>query len=132
MVSAPGNALKAFSVPVASDPATLAVSENGGDLDVKLPFKLSDSDREILIFQNGLPLPVPSLLLWTEGHGQRFESAKGFHVSTLAAGEYEVCIDSPRITGDPVSLEARRQNAHCAAGTMTDGSTLKLDLSSEE
>ena len=132
VVSAPGNALKAFSVPVASDPATLAVSENGGDLDVKLPFKLSDSDREILIFQNGLPLPVPSLLLWTDGHGQRFESAKGFHVSALAAGEYEVCIDSPRIIGDPVSLEARRQNAHCAAGTMTDGSTLKLDLSSAE
>jgi hypothetical protein len=131
VVSPPGNALKAFSVPMTREPAALDVSEDGGDLDVALPFKLKDADREILLFQNGLPLPIPSLLLWTQGHGQRFETTPGFHVTALAAGEYEVCIGSPKITEEPVTVEARRQNARCAAGTLTNGSTLKLDLSKE-
>lgn len=131
VVSPPGNTLKAFSVPVTSDPATLEVSEDGGDLDVALPFQMKDSDREVLVFQNGLPLPIPSLLLWTEGHGQRFESAKGFHVSALAPGEYEVCISAPRISEDTMTPEARRQTGTCAAGVLTSGSTLRLDLSRE-
>jgi hypothetical protein len=131
VVSPPGNALKAISVPVTSDPAVLEVREDGGDLEVELPFKLSDADREVLVLQNGLPLPVPSLLLWTEGHGQRFESNAGFHASNVAAGGYEVCIGPPKLSEEKLNLEARRRDSHCAAGTLTSGSVLRLDLSKE-
>lgn len=132
VVSPPGGSLKAFAVPVTTDPVVLDVSDAGGDLDIELPFALRDrTDRQLLIFQNGLPLPLPTLLLWTEGHGQKFERDSGVHVSNLAPGDYEVCLGPPQISIQGAALEALRTNARCETGALAPGSFLRLDFTKE-
>ncbi|HEX4498483.1 MAG TPA: carboxypeptidase-like regulatory domain-containing protein [Thermoanaerobaculia bacterium] len=132
VVSPPGMALQVFSVPIGSEPIALTVSEEEGDLDVTLPFNLRDStDQLVLVFQNGLPLSIPTLLVWTEGHGQKFDSASGFHASSLAPGEYVVCIGAPTISTTAATPESSRQNGQCVSGTLASGANLRLSFTKD-
>jgi hypothetical protein len=132
VVSPPGMALQAFSVPIGSDPIAFNVSEEAGDLDVTLPFNLRDSaDQLVLVFQNGLPLSIATLVPWTEGHGQKFDSASGFHVPNVAPGEYVVCVGAPTISTATATPESSRQNGQCVSGLLTNGGDLRLAFAKE-
>ncbi len=133
IVEAPGYALQAFEVP-AEGSSRLEVSAQHGDLEVSLPGsadELADRGLALAVFQNGNLLPSSSLLSWALAHGARVAGLAGSiqDLPDLAPGAYRAClVDSARLReGEPGDWS--RQLATCAAGSLSAGATLKLDLS---
>ena len=128
IVSPPGHALQAFEMPVRSEPVVLNVSQDGGTLEVALPFSLRGSDQAFFIYQNRLPLDLGSLVLWAEGHGVRFEDEAGLHIPRLAPGEYEVCYGPITFSDAQELADWKARTATCGSGSLGNGATLRLDL----
>jgi hypothetical protein len=128
IVSPPGHALQAFEMPVKGEPVVLNVSQDGGTLEVALPFSLRGSDQAFFIYQNRLPLDLGSLVFWAEGHGVRFEDEAGLHIPRLAPGEYEVCYGSLTFSDPHELADWKTRTATCGAGSLGNGGTLRLDL----
>lgn len=131
VVSPPGGALKAFEVPVIPDPVVLQVTDEGGNLEVLLPFSPDEAAEAGLVFavlQNGVMLSPSVLYRWAAGHGADFQTATGIQVPRLAPGDYEVCVGPTAITEDAEAAEWKSRQATCTRGFLGNGSTLRLEL----
>lgn len=134
VVSPPGFALRAFEVPASGEPVVLQVTPQAGTLEVAIPYareEISERALTIWILQNGLPLAMHTLVDWVRGHGEQITdtAASMIRVPAMAPGEYRACfVPLPRV------LEIHRTGwstpppGSCAAGVLTDGSTLLLEL----
>lgn len=131
VVSPPGGALKAFDVPVIPDPVVLQVTDEGGDLEVLLPFSPEEAAEKGLVFavlQNGVMLSPSVLYRWAAGHGADFRTTAGLQVPRLAPGSYEVCAGPTAITEDAEVGDWKSQRATCATGDLGNGSRLRLEI----
>jgi hypothetical protein len=134
IVSPPGYALKAFPVAASESSQDLTVTRDGGSLQVSLPPKSEDVEKEgvsLWVFQDGLPLPPDELYRWAAGHGQDhvIEGGQGILIPELAAGHYRVCLAARAALAQWQASGWTAPLAKCAAGQLTAGGTLRLDLS---
>ncbi len=131
-VSAPGDAFRAFQVPVDGSPATLAVDADSGALEVAIPYSRDEMDEQDIsppwFLQNGIPVPAAFLRRWALGHGEAYADAAytSLRVGNLAPGGYQVCF-----AARPSIVAAHRAGwasppGRCAAGTLGSGATLRL------
>ncbi|HTQ78747.1 MAG TPA: carboxypeptidase-like regulatory domain-containing protein, partial [Thermoanaerobaculia bacterium] len=133
VVSAPGFALRAFALPAGQPAQILAVSEEEGNLELRLPEPPQESGRErfsLWVFQNGLPLPLDTLYPWAAGHGQEpaGPGSRGLAIPAVAPGEYRACIVSQALLVPWEASGWTAPLAKCAVGDLAAGSTLRLDL----
>jgi hypothetical protein len=134
IVSPPGHALKAFSVPVNGTPQSLTVSREGGELAILVPEMSEEIEKEsvtLLVFQNGLPLPTPILSRWALGHGRDLSVPGKMKVPDLAPGEYRACLAAHSVLAPWQASGWTAPLARCTSGQLTAGGTLQLDLSSD-
>ncbi|HVT17161.1 MAG TPA: hypothetical protein VHQ90_13400 [Thermoanaerobaculia bacterium] len=77
-----------------------------------------------LVAQNGAPIPLPTLVSWAMGNGERPSSEDRLVVPLVEAGQYEVC----RIAFShlPAYLRGNRPAERCAAGALAIGGKLTL------
>jgi hypothetical protein len=138
IVSAPGHALKAFPIPVGTGAAqTLMLEEQGGDLHLVLPPRPAEEGKDAIalwVFQNGLPLSTGVLTQWSIAQGAYLptDPSKGsetLKVPALAPGEYRACLAAQGVLVPWEASGWTAPLAKCAAGTLTAGGTLRLDLS---
>ena len=128
VVSAPGFALRAFDA-AAGAPLTLAVSEEGGEIEIRL---LGDDgeflrqDLRVALYQNGLPIPGFVYGQWAHEQGQP-RSSQSLRIPNVAPGEYRICLVPMRLPleGDPAA-----SGAECTSGLLFRGGTLELRLGS--
>jgi hypothetical protein len=121
VVSPPGNALKAFDIPADGTEATLSVSEEGGTLEVVLPYREDEfwgKDVGLRVFQNGVSVSLGS---WARSHEGGLWGVKQpvQRTPALAPGEYQVCVV-------PHSLDPAQNPAACVTGELPSGGTLRL------
>jgi hypothetical protein len=121
VVSPPGNALKTFDIPADGSEATLSVSEEGGTLEVVLPYSEDEfwqNETGLRVAQNGVNV---SLGAWARTHEGGLWGAKApvRRTPALAPGEYQVCIV-------PHSLDPLRNLSACTTGQLSNGGTLRL------
>lgn len=136
IVSPPGHALKAFSLAVSESSQVLMVPQEGGSLEVSLPPKTEDAEKEgvsLWVFQDGLPIPRHVLYQWATGHGQDFlaPGEKGILAPHLAPGQYRACLAAQSVLAQWWASNFTAPLAKCAAGQLTAGGTLRLDLSED-
>jgi hypothetical protein len=134
IVSPPGHALKAFTVPVGDAPQTLRVGREGGELEVLVPEKSEDIEREeviLMVFQNGLPLPTRILNQWALGHGRDLAIPGKVAVADVAPGEYRACLTARVVLASWEASGWTAPLAKCTTGQLTAGGTLRLDLSGD-
>jgi hypothetical protein len=132
IVSPPGHALKAFVVAVGETPQPLTVSREGGDLEVVVPEKPKDAEKEgvfLQIFQNGLPLPPQALYEWVLGHGK--DMIPNLVVPALAPGEYRACLVAQAAVVPWQDSGWTAPLARCTTGQLTAGGMLRLDLAAD-
>ncbi len=134
VVSAPGFALRAFALSVGEGPQTLSVSEEGGSLELRLPEKSSDAEKEdnvsLWIFQNGLPVPPDALYRWAVGHGNSpAEPGRNVTIPAVAPGEYRACTVAQAVLVQWEASGWAAPLATCTTGHLSTGGTLRLDLS---
>lgn len=128
VVSAPGFALRAFDA-AAGAPLSLAVSDEGGEIEIRLLSNAEDAIRQnlrVALFQNGLPIPPNVYGQWAHDQGQQ-RGVQSLRIPNVAPGEYRVCLVPARLPldGDPAAA-----GAECASGILFRGGTLELKLGS--
>jgi hypothetical protein len=133
IVSPPGYALKAFPVAVSESAPDLMVMREGGSLEVALPPKSEDVEKEsfsLWVFQDGLPIPHGELSRWSAGHGQDFmaEGGKTVVIPELAPGHYRVCLAARAVQAQWWASGWTAPLAKCAAGQLAAGGTLRIDF----
>lgn len=126
VVSAPGFALRAFDA-AAGAPLSLAVSEEGGEIEIRLLTEAGDvlrQDLRVALFQNGLQIPPNVYGQWAHEHGQSL-GTQSLRIPNVAPGEYRICLVPMRLPleGDPAA-----SGAECASGLLFRGGTLELRL----
>lgn len=136
IVSPPGHALKAFTVPVEESPQSLTVSQEGGKLEILVPEKSEEAEKQgmlLLIFQDGLPLPMYILHQWALGHGRDLSAVPGkkLAVPDVAPGEYRACLAAHAVLVPWQASGWTAPLAKCTVGQLTAGGTLQLDLASD-
>jgi hypothetical protein len=128
IVAAPGFALKAFEAPVGA-PLSLAVSEDRGDLEIRLAMKRDElvrRDLTVQVFQNGLSLLSNILHRWSLDQGEPWvEGAPAIRIPGLAPGEYRICLVPVRL---PLEGHPASAGPECASGLLFRGETLALHL----
>ena len=134
IVSPPGRALKAFSLPAMKDPVVLHVPEEGGGLELELPLEadlLRQEEVVLIVHQDGHYLPGSDLLRWAMGHGVSMYEGRIVRVPQLAPGRYEACLTPATVPGaDPNAWKSKK--TVCAAGNLVAGNTLQLKLDRAE
>ena len=131
VVSAPGHALKAFEVPAVEHTIALNVPEEGGALEVSLPFSPEEAQPRgftVVVLQNGLFLPPSTLFRWAAGHGVQAQDSAGLHLPRLAPGAYEVCVGPAALVEEWGLAAWKTSQAACASGFLGAGSTLRLEV----
>jgi hypothetical protein len=120
-VMAPGYSLQARRVRLAEEDLRLVVDPDGGTLVLE---GLKGLAGETLVAQNGAPIPLPTLVSWAMGNGERPSSEDRLVVPLVEAGQYEVC----RIAFShlPAYLRGNRPAERCAAGALAVGGKLTL------
>lgn len=134
IVSPPGHALKAFTVPVGDAPQSLTVGQEGGELEILVPEKSEVFEKEeitLLVLQNGILLPTPFLNRWALGHGRDLLIPGKFSVGDLAPGEYRACLASRAVLASWQASGWTAPLARCVSGQLTAGGSLRLDLTSD-
>lgn len=126
VVSAPGFALRAFEA-AAGPPLSLAVSEDAGEIEIRLQgdaAELLRQDLRVALFQNGLQIPPYVYSQWAHEQGQP-RGAQSLRIPNVAPGEYRICLVPMRLPleGDPAAA-----GAECASGLLFRGGTLALEL----
>ena len=134
IVSPPGYVLKVFPVVTSEAVPDLMVTREGGSLEVSLPPKPEDVEKDevsLWIFQDGLPIPPDVLYQWTAGHGQDYaiEGGKKVQVPELAPGNYRACLAARAALPQWQASGWTAPLAKCAAGQLTAGGSLRIDLS---
>lgn len=134
IVSPPGYALKAFPVAVSESAPELMVTQEGGSLEVSLPPKSEEIEKEsfsLWVFQDGLPIPPGELTRWSAGHGQDYmaEGGRKVMIPELAPGHYRVCLAARAVQAQWWASGWTAPLAKCTAGQLAAGGTLRLDLS---
>jgi hypothetical protein len=132
VVSPPGNSLKVFEVPLDGRPAILDVSPEGGELDIALSVTQEESLKEgleLMVFQNGLVLPVGVLRQWALGQGGSFRFPDSIRIPNVAPGEYRLCTFGQndllnKVTSGGSISEAK---GGCSSGYLSAGGTLRLE-----
>ncbi|HEX7184164.1 MAG TPA: carboxypeptidase-like regulatory domain-containing protein [Thermoanaerobaculia bacterium] len=127
-VSAPGFAFQAFG-PMEKTALNLLVSEEGGSLEVTLPGSGEDllrQDKVLVLFQNGLPVPVGLLSQWSYDQGVPREATGRRTFRNVALGEYRACIVPRQLEPSLMSGVLSVPEAVCAAGMLSPGATLSL------
>jgi len=92
---APGQALRVFDVAFTDAPVSLNVDEVGGTLHLSVP----TAPTNVMLFQNGLPLPLGLAASWAAGHGERLSDPQHLTVPAVAAGQYRLCGASGCVEG---------------------------------
>jgi hypothetical protein len=134
VVSAPGHALKAFEVPAVEHSIALNVPEEGGGIDVTLPFSQEEAQTKgftVVVLQNGLLIPPSTLFRWAAGHGIQAQDAAGLHLPRLAPGAYEVCVGPAALVEEWELTGWKIGQASCASGFLGAGATLRLEIGRE-
>ena len=132
VVAAPGHPLKAFAVPVAGQPVTLALPAGGGALEIMLPVESDDllrTGRQLVLFQDGLQVALGVVMNWVQFQGTHpLKAAKELRFPAMAAAHYRACL------ADTASLAAWDLNAYslpsadCDEGFLPAGGTLELEI----
>jgi hypothetical protein len=133
IVSPPGYALKAFPLTMSDAAQDLMVTGEGGSLEVSFPAKSEETEREgfsLWVFQDGLPIPQGELYRWAAGHGHDYvvEGGRKVLVPELAPGQYRVCLAARAVQAQWWASGWTAPLAKCAAGQLTAGGMLRLDL----
>jgi len=132
VVSPPGQALQAFEISATGERSVdVSVNPDGGTVEVAVPYsvrEIEDRSLTLWLLQNGLPLPLPILARWVQGHGQSLTDPgfRTYRITDLAPGEYQACLV-------PYSrlVEAHRSGwadppGSCASGALAAGGLLRL------
>lgn len=130
VVSPPGRALKAFSLPAMEEPVVLHVPEEGGGLELDLPMEADQAGEQelaIVIHQDDLRLPQGDLLRWAMGHGVSMYEGRIVRIPQLAPGKYEACLTPVAVPG-PNPESWKTSKTVCAEGYLFPGNTLRLKL----
>jgi Carboxypeptidase regulatory-like domain len=131
VVSAPGYALRAFDAPLDGGPLSLAVSEEGGELEIALsrnPEELMARNLRLVLLQNGLEIPSFLLGRWVEHQGIPRESGQTLRLPDLAPGEYRVCLVPWQVQPAEGREAGSEGEATCDSGALPAGGTLSLKL----
>jgi hypothetical protein len=134
IVSAPGNGLKAFEVPLDQGEVYLEVSPDAGTLEIELGMAIEELDRKALVlalYQGSTNLPMPVLFRWARVNGASPMPAKGTPVITLPAlapGSYQVCLAPLAALGSTVTVTAQGPRETCQQGLLGAGSVLRLKV----
>jgi hypothetical protein len=132
IVSPPGAALTAFTIQKGGSSPVLFVDDLGGRLVLEMPApatELQGKDLQLLVFQDGLLLPISTLLPWARSHGGSFDVSGPLTVNDLATGSYQICL-VPRTAGlaalqQPATVWASGLGS-CDQGILTPGAELLL------
>jgi len=134
IVSAPGVALQVFEMQAGSEPLSLHVAEEAGDLALKLPpgDEMMRGDLVLATYQNGLHIPGNVLSQWAYGQGEDLQRRdRSFRVPRVAPGEYVVCL-VPQHLPPSLVLGSVPSGAGCDSGLLAPGGTLSLNPSLPE
>jgi hypothetical protein len=128
IVSAPGSALQAFPVETGSEELTLRVGDEGGALEVALPYlgeELLGRGLSLSLSQNGLPIPGIIFLKWASRNGGTppGTATRVFRIPNVAPGGYQICL-VPVVAAPGAS----RVPEGCASGFLGSGEVLRLNL----
>lgn len=130
VVGALGSALTAFDLrPGAS--VDLFVPGGGGtielDLGPSLGRRVTEGDAWLMLFQNGLELPLQTVSDWARSHGEPYSDGGVSRVSELAAGEYLACV-VPLSARAPLTRSGWSPNlaVECRSGQLVPGGVLRL------
>lgn len=127
IVAAPGNALRAFEVPLDGRKPVLNVSAAGGTLELMKSGPNERAPKAQIIWQNGRIVPTTQFIYWAMGHGLRLPAEGGFLVvPDVAPGSYRVCAGEP-VPITRAQLPAWIAAARCVDGELAPGGTLRLD-----
>ncbi|MEM7048200.1 MAG: hypothetical protein AAF604_01010 [Acidobacteriota bacterium] len=130
IVSPPGHALKAFSLPMA-ERVSLEVPAAGGSLRVATgidrDYRRHENPEVLAVMQDGIPLSAQVLSQWRAGHGVTDAPGATITYPKLAPGHYRACARRaaptlPRHPGVPSAGE------RCAEGYLAAGGLLELEL----
>ncbi len=128
IVSAPGFALQVFDAQAGSEPLSLHVTEEAGDLALQLPSgeEMMRGNLVLATYQNGLHIPANVLSQWVYGQGEDLQRTdRSFRVPRVAPGEYVVCL-VPQHLPPSLVLGFVPAGAGCDSGLLAPGGTLSL------
>lgn len=134
LILAPGRGLQTELVDPSGGDLVFDMERWAGTIAVKLDREwqdLYDEQQIVLLFQDGLPIPTNYLAEWGLAQGAEFLRPDGFHVLGMAPGAYELC-RGPMGVIEPAALEEWKLRSECAAGELTGGGALRLDLASAD
>lgn len=129
IVSAPGFALQVFDAQAGSEPLALHVTEEAGDLALKLPpgEEMMRGNLILATYQNGLHIPANVLSQWSYGQGEDLQRKDGsFRIPRVAPGEYVACL-VPQHLPPSLGLGSVPTGAGCDSGLLAPGGTLSLN-----
>lgn len=131
VVSPPGHALGAFVLRAEEEGTALNVAKEGGVLEITTPYTLEEArsrDLAILIAQDGLALPLNTLVRWARGHGARVLSGSQLQIPALAPAQYRVCFTHLQAAGEATATINTHGADGCAEGYLDAGGILQLEL----
>jgi len=131
VIMPPGHALETVVVSATDEPALLDVAEIGGTLEVA--WSLGEEERldgvQVVVLQEGQPVPMQWLGAWSRGHG--YSPEEGCLIAPqMALGSYRACVFKPKTTTGVLQAGGNWLDAleGCVDGYLSYGETLRLEV----